>query len=117
MNERLSMVTDFFERFVALKKKNPTIKTILGLGGWTDSAGDKYSRLVNNPSSRQNFIQNALQFIDKYGFDGLDFDWEYPKCWQVDCDKGPESDKAGFTAMLQVQITNNNYPQLIWRYY
>lgn len=27
-------------------------------------------------------------------------DWEYPKCWQVDCSKGPDSDKAAFAAFV-----------------
>lgn len=55
----------------------------VGIGGWNDSAGDKYSRLVNDPSCRNRFVTNILDFLEKYGFDGLDLDWEYPKCWQV----------------------------------
>lgn len=102
-------------RVVDLKKKNPKLKVILGLGGWTDSAGDKYSRLVNNPASRAKFIQHALQFINNYGFDGLDFDWEYPKCWQVDCKRGPDSDKQGFAAMLTElrAAFDSNTPRLL----
>ena len=86
----------FLKRVVALKKKNPKLKVMLSLGGWNDSAGDKYSRLVNSPSARKNFIEHALTFLAKYRFDGLDLDWEYPKCWQAECVKGPESDKAAF---------------------
>lgn len=59
------------------------MKVLLALGGWNDSAGDKYSRLVNNPSARRKFIEHAVPFLLKYKFDGLDLDWEYPKCWQV----------------------------------
>jgi chitinase len=71
----------FYEKVVAYKKHG--IKVLLALGGWNDSAGDKYSRLVNNPSARSRFIKHAVQFLEKHGFDGLDLDWEYPKCWQV----------------------------------
>jgi chitinase len=66
---------------VALKKNG--IKVLIALGGWNDSLGNKYSRMVNDPASRKRFIDNAILFIEKYGFDGLDLDWEYPKCWQV----------------------------------
>lgn len=59
------------------------MKVSLALGGWNDSQGDKYSRLVNNPAARARFVKHALEFLEKYGFDGLDLDWEYPKCWQV----------------------------------
>lgn len=71
----------FYERVIAYKKRG--LKVLLALGGWNDSAGDKYSRLVNNPASRKKFIDHAIKFIEKYGFDGLDLDWEYPVCWQV----------------------------------
>jgi chitinase len=76
------------------------VKVLLAIGGWNDSAGDKYSKLVNNPSSRARFVDHVTEFIDKYGFDGLDLDWEYPVCWQVDCKKGPASDKAAFAALV-----------------
>ena len=34
-------------------------------------------------------------------FDGLDLDWEYPKCWQVDCSAGPSTDKENFAALVK----------------
>ena len=70
-----------YAKVVALKKHG--IKVLIALGGWNDSAGGKYSVMVNNPASRRRFIENAVIFINQYGFDGLDLDWEYPKCWQV----------------------------------
>lgn len=56
---------------------------MIAIGGWNDSAGDKYSRLVNSPASRRRFIEHVVEFIEENNFDGLDLDWEYPKCWQV----------------------------------
>lgn len=73
--------SEFYEKVVALKEKG--VKVVLGLGGWDDSASDKYSRMVNSPSARRKFVIHALDFIEQYEFDGLDLDWEYPKCWQV----------------------------------
>ena len=58
-------------------------KVLLALGGWNDSKGDKYSRLVNNAAARAKFIEHAVRFVEENNFDGLDLDWEYPKCWQV----------------------------------
>jgi chitinase len=83
----------------SLKSKDK--KVLLALGGWNDSAGSKYSKLVNNPASRKAFINHAVEFLTNNNFDGLDLDWEYPKCWQVDCNKGPESDKEAFAAWIK----------------
>lgn len=77
----LRIFAEFYERIAALQSKG--IKVLMAIGGWNDSAGDKYSRLVNSPSARQRFIENVIQFIEKYKFEGLDLDWEYPVCWQV----------------------------------
>ena len=56
---------------------------MIAIGGWNDSADKKYSRLVNDAAARQRFINGALAFIEEHNFDGLDLDWEYPRCWQV----------------------------------
>ncbi|KZC14813.1 putative chitinase 3 [Dufourea novaeangliae] len=98
----------FYERVVAYKKRG--LKVLLALGGWNDSAGDKYSRLVNSPAARRKFIAHAVQFLEKYDFDGLDLDWEYPVCWQVDCGKGPASDKQGFADLL-MELSNELKPK------
>ncbi len=63
----------FFERVVELKKKG--IKVTLAIGGWNDSAGDKYSRLVLTAANRAKFIRNVIEFIEKHEFEGLDLDW------------------------------------------
>lgn len=84
---------------MAFKAKG--IKVLLAIGGWNDSAGDKYSRLVNSASSRSRFVSHVVEFIEANGFEGLDLDWEYPVCWQVDCGKGPASDKQSFTLFVK----------------
>ena len=77
------------------------MKIILALGGWNDSKGDKYSKLVNDPDKRKKFVQSAVAFLKDNNFDGLDLDWEYPTCWQVDCSAGPASDKDAYTAWVK----------------
>ncbi|RZF48999.1 hypothetical protein LSTR_LSTR016561 [Laodelphax striatellus] len=91
----------FYEKVIAVKKKKANIRVLIAIGGWNDSAGDKYSRLVNSAAARQRFVTHVLQFIQEHGFDGLDLDWEYPKCWQVNCQQGPDSDKESFAAFVK----------------
>lgn len=87
---------DFYRRTTSLK-----IPVLLAIGGWTDSSGDKYSRLVSSNAARRNFIENLMPFLKKYGFSGIHFEWNYPKCWQSDCRKGPETDKINFTKLIR----------------
>ena len=84
-----------------VKKQNPDAKVLISVGGWADSAGDKYSRLVNSGEARANFVKQAIKFLKLYGFDGLVMEWHFPVCWQSDCSKGPNSDKQGFAALAQ----------------
>ena len=95
------VLSEFYQRVLDIKKKNPNVKVTLAIGGWNDSQGPKYSDMVNNPSSRRRFVEHAVEFLEKHNFDGLDLDWEYPKCWQTDCKKGPDSDKEAFSAWVK----------------
>lgn len=102
----------FYEKVTALKKKG--VKVTLAIGGWNDSAGNKYSRLVNNPQSRAKFIAHVVNFILEHNFDGLDLDWEYPKCWQVDCKQGPVSDKQAFADLIkELRVAFNPHDLLL----
>ncbi|XP_013788216.1 probable chitinase 10 [Limulus polyphemus] len=92
---------NFYERVVALKNRNPRLRVLLALGGWTDSAGDKYTRLTASATKRRNFIQQAVHFLQQHHFDGLDLDWEFPVCWQSSCGSGPTSDRSNFATFVR----------------
>lgn len=51
-------------------------KILISFGGWGNSAG--FSPMTADTSARKNFIQNVVDFILTYEYDGVDLDWEYP---------------------------------------
>lgn len=90
--------SDLYERVTSLND----VKVMLGLGGWTDSSGDKYSRLVSSPTARTKFCEKIVNFLRMHNFKGLHLDWNYPVCWQSNCKKGAKSDKANFGIFVKV---------------
>ncbi|XP_015914102.1 chitinase-3-like protein 1 [Parasteatoda tepidariorum] len=83
-----------YNRFNELKKKNSELKTLLAIGGWNEGS-TKYSMMARNPSSRKIFVESCVNFLTKYGFDGLDLDWEYPAARG-----GTPEDKKNFVLLL-----------------
>lgn len=88
---------DGFGKFNGLKKLSPSTKTLVAIGGWNQGS-ERYSRAFKDPAIRTRFIENAIGFTKKYGFDGFDLDWEYPN--QRDGSKDG-SDKDNFVALLK----------------
>ncbi|GFU30430.1 chitotriosidase-1 [Nephila pilipes] len=84
-----------YERFTGLKKKNPNLKTLLAIGGWNEGSS-KYSRMAKNPSSRKTFVDSCVTYLQRFGFDGLDLDWEYPATRG-----GIPEDKKNFILLLK----------------
>jgi len=82
-----------------LKKANPKLKTLISIGGWTWS--DKFSDVALTDKSRNNFANNCVEFIKKYGFDGIDLDWEYPVAGGLSTNKSRKEDKQNFTLLLK----------------
>ena len=64
-----------------------------------------FSKLAKSEQARLNFAKNVVTFLQRFKFDGLDLDWEYP----VIASDGV--DKANFITLLTIlksQLTANN---------
>ncbi|KAL1512587.1 hypothetical protein ABEB36_002156 [Hypothenemus hampei] len=85
-----------FERLVNLKKENSNLKILASLGGWNEGSL-KFSTVVADSAKRTNLVNSVISFLNQYGFDGLDFDWEYPSRRDSE---NPE-DKDNFSKMLE----------------
>ncbi|HVX00920.1 MAG TPA: glycoside hydrolase family 18 protein, partial [Candidatus Babeliaceae bacterium] len=85
-----------FKQFQELKSRYPHLKTLVSFGGWTLS--DHFSDIAAKDSRRKKFAKLCINFAKKYGFDGIDIDWEYPG---FEKHKGKPEDKQNFTLLLK----------------
>ncbi|CAF2630318.1 unnamed protein product [Rotaria sp. Silwood2] len=93
-----------YKQILALKEKNPDLKVMLAVGGWNHGSGP-FTQMVATEKSRQEFVENSYNFLKKYGFDGLDLDWEYP------ADRGsPYDDRHRFTQLVE-QLSEKYKPE------
>ncbi len=71
-----------FESIAALKQENPNLKISLsfthGVSNADNKQGGSFSALAASDSNRKAFAADCLAFLEKYGIDGIDLDWEFP---------------------------------------
>ncbi|CAL8130785.1 unnamed protein product [Orchesella dallaii] len=87
---------DGYRKFTGLKQQNPELKTLIAIGGWNDGS-KKYSEMSASPSTRKTFVDSVVAFLEKYDFDGLDLDWEYP----TQRDSENLADRENFSALVR----------------
>jgi GH18 family chitinase/lysophospholipase L1-like esterase len=95
-----------FNQLQLLKKKHPHLKTLISVGGWTLSG--PFSDAALTAESRAKFANSCVAFMLKYGFDGVDIDWEYPVGGGLEGNKTRPADKQNYTlllAELRAQLT------------
>ena len=97
LDEDYEVIRGGFKAALALKHSNPALKVMVAIGGWAEG-GRQYSQMVSSYETRENFIESVVIFMDKYKFDGLDLDWEYPAA--VDRG-GAASDKENFARLVE----------------
>ncbi|MCF0043019.1 glycoside hydrolase family 18 protein [Dyadobacter fanqingshengii] len=88
-----------FRNLKLLKEKNPDLKILISLGGWTWS--ENFSDAVLTEASRKVFAASSVDIIKKYDLDGVDIDWEYPGMPGEDGNVYRPEDKQNFTLMFE----------------
>jgi len=83
----------------ALKQINPNLKTLISVGGWSWSG--RFSDVALTEISRTAFADSCIDFIVKYGFNGIDIDWEYPVAGGLSTNVRRPEDKNNFTLLMQ----------------
>ena len=115
-----------YPQIQALKQKNPQLRTLLSIGGWGfndpndpnrigTSTYRLFSQMVSRPENRTQFIQSAIAYAHRYGFDGIDIDWEYPG----DITRGgTDEDFSNFVQFLQEmqKACHSTVPSLLVTY-
>ena len=70
------------------------LKAFISVGGWCDGnviLNDVFNRICDSKITLDILIQNIISVVEKFGFDGIDLDWEFPTakrqmvfCYMVD---------------------------------
>lgn len=91
LNERLS------------EQLQPPPKVFVSVGVWTFSDNGTatqplFGEIASTATNRQKFTSKVVHLLEKYGFNGLDIDWEYPGAPDRG---GKKRDTANFVLLMQ----------------
>ena len=81
------------------------VKVLISVGGWNDGNDSGFEGLAANGTHRNNFVTNIINFVNQYGLDGVDIDWEYP-------DPGASANNY-ITLMTQLSTEMHNRGKLL----
>ncbi|OAX40614.1 glycoside hydrolase [Rhizopogon vinicolor AM-OR11-026] len=85
--------------FVAAAKQN-NVLPVVTVGGWDGSV--YFSSSFATSGNRTTFINSIVSMVNTYGFQGVEFDWEYPGSTNgLSCNTESPQDTANFLSMLQ----------------
>ncbi|KAI9923857.1 hypothetical protein MW887_008162 [Aspergillus wentii] len=71
-----------YHRLADTKTRNPSLKVWVSVGGWKFNNDAYYPSMLTDiaasTAKTKQFAKGLLDFMNNYGFDGVDLDWEYP---------------------------------------
>ncbi|XP_060083630.1 chitotriosidase-1-like [Ylistrum balloti] len=85
-----------YQRVMNWKGTNTNLKLMLAVGGFTHGV-QRFSDMASSDQNIETFTANAILFLRRHGFDGLDLDWEYPAY-----DTSDPGDKLRFTRLMEI---------------
>ena len=74
----LKVPTGFIEPALITKAHAAGVKVLVSIGGGDGIQGPRFNRMARVEAYRQAFVHNVRAFLRKYGYDGVDIDWEIP---------------------------------------
>ena len=97
----LSRATDtiILNKMQFLKKKNPSLKIMVSLGGWGGCM--TCSAVFASEKARSEFARSVKKLIDYFSLDGIDLDWEYPAIEGYPGHPYSPEDKTNFTELIR----------------
>lgn len=91
-----------YSRFTGLKSEAAGLQTWISVGGWSFTDPGEYqhafSTMTSSQGNRAAFISGLIKFMNTYGFDGVDLDWEYPG---ADDRGGVPADTANYVSLVK----------------
>ena len=86
-----------------LKDRNPHLKIMISVGGWTKS--QDFPAIASSQNARQTFAPSLVNFMTLYPWiDGFDLDWEFP----VTGGTGGQEKVRGLVIPVQPHTTNDH---------
>ncbi len=108
-----------FGQLLKLKKirQYSHIKTLISVGGWRKGNEElpfPFSDIAASEKARETFAESCVSFIKKYGFDGIDIDWEFPVEGGTNGMRNRPEDKINFVLLLKkirekLDLDNTDY--------
>lgn len=95
-----SAIKGSYGMLMALKQRNPDLKIMPSIGGWTLS--DPFFDFTTK-ANRDTFVASVKRFLTTWKFyDGVDIDWEFPGGGGASANLGdPENDGPAYVALMQ----------------
>ncbi|KAJ5720986.1 uncharacterized protein N7483_008920 [Penicillium malachiteum] len=85
----------------SLKDSNMGLRVSISVGGWDFNDGSTatyFSDMASTSANRKTFIDSVVNYLVKYGLDGIEIDWEYP----VASDRsGTAADKENYVSLVK----------------
>ena len=88
-----------FKKLKNLKRTYPKLRTVISIGGWSDSG--RFSDAALTEASRTAFADSAVRFMKANGFDGIDIDWEYPTGGGLASNVTRSADRTNFRLLMK----------------
>ena len=93
-----------------LKLRKYGIRVLLCIGGY-EKEGKNFSDAASTKEGREKLAKSIANTIEKYGFDGVDIDWEYPG---FGTGRDTTIDRPNYTLLMEeinkeVKAKNNDY--------